>query len=216
MKKMMSIMSLLLLLGCGSNTVIVNSWSDPNKTIYQENFKKVLVVVLVKDEATRRTTENEIVAMDPTVFVTSNQYLNESTQNLTNDQKLKILKAENFDGVLTMRLVSTDKETNYVPGTNTSLYYGGFGGMYSGLYGYGFGNWYNMYSPFFYTPGYYQESTSYMVETNIFSLKDNRLIWTGTTKTTSDLDIAKTADSIMDTLYKQMIKDGTIPKPVKA
>ena len=103
------------------------------------------MVALVKDEATRRTTENRIASANP-IFKTSFQYLNGTNLQLTNEQKLKILKDENFDGVLTMRLVSTEKETNYVPGTNTSIYYGGIGGMYTGMYGYGFGNWYGMYS----------------------------------------------------------------------
>lgn len=198
-----------LILSCGTNTTIVNSWNDPETTITQEHFKKVLVVALVKDEATRRTTENRIASVSP-IFKTSYQYLTDTNLHLTNEQKIKILKDENFDGVLTMRLVSTDKETNYVPGTNTSVYYGGFDGMYTGMYGYGFGNWYGMYSPNFYTPGYYQETTYYMVETNIFSLTKNKLIWTGTTKSSYISDIGLTVDEIMKTLYKQMIKDGSV------
>lgn len=200
-----------MLLSCGSNTSIVNSWNDPETTIAQEQFKKVLVVVLVKDEATRRITENKIASVNP-IFKTSYQYLNGTNLQLTNEQKLQILKNENFDGVVTMRLVSKEKETNYVPGTNTSIYYGGFGGMYSGMYGYGFGNWYGMYSPNFYTPGYYQETTYYMVETNVFSLNKNKLIWTGTTKSSNLTDIGLTVDEIMKTLYKQMIKDGSVTK----
>ena len=167
---------------------------------------------MVKDEATRRTTENRIASANP-IFKTSFQYLNGTNLQLTNEQKLKILKDENFDGVLTMRLVSTEKETNYVPGTNTSIYYGGmYTGMYTGMYGYGFGNWYGMYSPNFYSPGYYQETTYYMVETNIFSLSKNKLIWTGTTKSSYITDIGLTVDEIMKTLYKEMIKDGSVTK----
>lgn len=201
----------LVLFSCGSNTAIVNSWSDPETTLTQEQFKKVLVVALVKDEATRRTVENRIASKNP-VFKTSFQYLNENTANLSQDQKLELLKNENFDGVLTMRLVSTDKETNYVPGTNTSLYYGGFGGIYAGRYGYGFGNWYGMYAPTFYSPGYYQETTYYRVETNIFSLVKNKLLWTGTTRSSHFSDVSTAVDEILTTLYKQMVKDGNVPK----
>lgn len=211
MKRLFLSLISLFILSCASNTAIVNSWNDPKTSIEQEKFKKILVVTLVKDEATRRTTENRIASSSP-IFITSYQYLNENNKDLTKEQKLKILKDENFDGVLTMRLVSKDKETTYVPGTNTSLYYGGFGGMYSGIYGYGFGNWYGMYSPNFYTPGYYQENTYYMVETNIFSLTKNKLIWTGTTKSSSISDLGLTVDEILKTIYKQMTKDGSISK----
>lgn len=201
----------LLLLSCGSNTSIVNSWRDPDSPLAKEQFKKILVVALVKDEATRRTVENRIASKNP-VFKTSFEIFNENISNLSQDQKLKLLKSENFDGVLTMRLVSKDKETNYVPGTNTSMYYGGFGGIYAGRYGYGFGNWYGMYAPTFYSPGYYQENTYYMVETNIFSLVKNKLLWTGTTRSSNSTDVGVAVDEILNTIYKQMVKDGTIPK----
>lgn len=210
MKKYLILLAAIILSGCSSNTSIVSSWRDPKITVAQEHFKKVLVVVLVKDEASRRTAENRIAASNE-IFKTSYQYLNESTSQLTKEQKLKILQDENFDGVITMRLVSTEKETNYVPGTYTGMYYGGFDGMYTNVYGYGFGNWYGMYSPSFYDPGYYQETTSYMVETNIFSLKENKLIWTGTTKSEYVTDLGQTVDAIMQAVVAEMRKDGSLP-----
>ncbi|WP_125722905.1 hypothetical protein [Flavobacterium ustbae] len=194
---------------CGSNTSIVNSWRDPDVTITQEQFKKVLVVALVKDEASRRIAENRIAASNP-VFKTSYQYLNAASQ-LSKEEKLKVLQDENFDGVVSMRLVSKEKETTYVPGTYTGMYYGGFDGLYTGMYGYGFGNWYGMYSPNFYDPGYYQETTSYMVETNVFSLKQNKLIWTGTTESQYVTDLGQTVDAIMQAVVKEMRKDGSLP-----
>lgn len=203
------LIAVLSLYGCGSNTSIVNSWRDPDVTVAQEQFKKVLVVALVKDEASRRITENRIAASSP-IFKTSYQYLT-ATDQLSKEQKLKVLQDENFDGVISMRLVSKEKETTYVPGTYTGMYYGGFDGMYTGMYGYGFGNWYGMYSPAFYDPGYYQETTSYMVETNIFSLKQNKLIWTGTTESQYVTDLGQTVDAIMQAVVKEMRKDGSLP-----
>lgn len=209
-KHLIFLFTILILTSCGSNTTIVNSWRDPKITVTQEHFKKVLVVALVKDEASRRVTENRIAASNP-IFKTSYEYLNETTKELTKEQKLKILQDENFDGVVTMRLVSTEKETTYVPGSYTGMYYGGFDGLYSGVYGYGFGNWYGMYSPAYYDPGYYQETTYYMVETNIFSLKDNKLIWTGTTKSDYVTDLGQTVDAIMQAVVQEMRKDGSLP-----
>ncbi|MEP6805991.1 MAG: hypothetical protein ABI892_15795 [Flavobacterium sp.] len=210
-KYLILLMMTFALFSCGTNTSIVNSWRDPKITVAQENFKKVLVVALVKDEASRRITENRIAASNE-IFKTSYQYLNETTKSLTQEQKLKILQDENFDGVITLRLVSTEKETEYVPGSYTGMYYGGFDGLYTGMYGYGFGNWYGMYSPNFYDPGYYQETTSYMVETNVFSLKENKLIWTGTTKSDYVTDLGSTVDAIMQTVVAEMRKDGSLPK----
>lgn len=213
MKKFFIALSIVFLASCSSGTTIVSSWRDPDTTTAKEEFKKVLVVALVKDEATRRTTENRIASIGPK-FHSSYALLNGTNLGLTKEQKLKILQDENYDGVVTMRLVDTQKETDYVPGTNTSMYYGGMGGMYGGMYGYGFGNWYGMYSPMYYDPGYYQETTYYMVETNVFSLKANKLVWTGTTKSssTSSQDLGLLVDSIIATVMVEMKKDGFIPK----
>jgi hypothetical protein len=131
----------------------------------------------------------------------------------TTKQKLSILDSEGYDGVITMRLVDTKKETNYVPGTNTSFYYGGiYGVMYGGYYG----GWYDMYSPNYYDLGFYQESTYYIVETNVFSLKNNKLIWTGTTSSSNVIDVSQTVDNIIIEVTKEMRKDGFMaPEPKK-
>jgi hypothetical protein len=207
MKRIFVVLTAILLYGCGTSSTIVSSWRDPKITISSENFKKVLVVALVKDEETRRITENRIAASSP-IFHTSYQFLNQINNDLTNDQKLKILNDENFDGVVTMRLVSKEKQTDYVPGIDTSIYYGG----YNGLYGGAFGGWYGMYATDFYSPGYYVENTFYIVETNVFSLKHNKLIWTGTTQSSDITDIGVTVDDIMRTVINEMKKDGTLPK----
>lgn len=207
MKRIFIVLTAILLYSCGTSSTIVSSWRDPKITISSENFKKVLVVALVKDEETRRITENRIAASSP-IFHTSYQFLNQINNDLTNDQKLKILNDENFDGVVTMRLVSKEKQTDYVPGIDTSIYYGG----YNGLYGGAFGGWYGMYATDFYSPGYYVENTFYIVETNVFSLKHNKLIWTGTTQSSDITDIGVTVDDIMRTVINEMKKDGTLPK----
>lgn len=212
MKKLFIAISLVFLVSCSSGTAIVSSWKDPEITNANTEYKKIMVVALVKNEATRRITENRIAALGPK-FHSSYSIINGTSLDLSKNQKLKILKDENYDAVITMRLVDTVKETNYVPGTNTSMYYGGMGGMYGGFGAYGgFGGWYGMYSPNYYDTGYYQESTSYLVETNIFSLKSDKLVWTGTTKSSNGSDVGLLVESIINTVIEEMKKDGFIPK----
>ena len=212
MKNLFIALSFVFIASCGTNTSIVNSWRDPDTTITSEQFKKILVVALVKDEATRRVTENRIASISPK-FHSSYSFLNGTNLELTKEQKIKILHDENFDGVVTMRLVSVEKETNYVPGTNNSMYYGGMNGYggYGG-YGYGFNNWFGMYSTSYYDPGYYQESTNYLVETNIFSLNKNKLIWTGTSKSTNAADLGTTVNEIITEVINEMKRDGSLAK----
>ena len=54
-----------------------------------------------------------------------------------------------------------------------------------------------------------------MVETNVFSLKENKLIWTGTTKSDYVTDLGQTVDAIMQTVVEEMRKDGSLPPKSK-
>jgi hypothetical protein len=222
MKNIFIALICICLTSCGSNTSIVSSWRDPNSTLATENFKKVIVVALAKDESTRRSTENRIAAINPAVLNPSYSYLNQANLNLTKEEKLSILQTEGFDGAITMRFIKADKETQYVPGTTN--YYGGMGypgmgygyaGGYGMGYGAGFGGWYGAYAPAYYTPGYYQENVYYYIETNIFDLKNNKLVWSATTKSLDVSDISTTVDEIMQACVDQMRKDGYMAPKAK-
>ena len=223
MKKLFIALVCLSLASCGSNTSIVSSWRDPNSTLAKEQFKKVLVVALVKDESSRRATENRIASINPQVLNPSYNYLNHQNLNLTQEEKLKIVQTEGFDGVITLRFIRADKETQYVPGT--ANYYGGMGypGMGYGYvggwgvgYGAGFGGWYGAYAPAYYTPGYYQENVYYYIETNIFDLKNNKLVWSATTKSLDVSHVDTTVDEIMEACVQQMKADGYMDPKAKA
>lgn len=215
MRKFFIALICVTLASCGSNTSIVSSWKDPNASLSKENFKKVLVVALAKDESTRRATENRIASINPTVLNPSYNYLNQQNLDLTQEQKISIVQSEGFDGAITLRFIRADKQTEYVPGT--SNYYGGMGypgmgygyvGGYGMGYGAGFGGWYGAYAPAYYTPGYYQENVYYYIETNIFDLKNNKLVWSATTKSLDVSDINTTVDEIMEACVQQMKADG--------
>ncbi len=212
MKKIIGLFLFTILMGCSSsNTTIVNSWREPTTSIASEQFKKVLVVALLKDDITRRVVETKFEEFNPG-FKPSYNFLHIGSKDMTQDMLVKLLKLENFDGVVTLRLVDTQKETDYVAGMNTSIYYNTpYYGAY-GAYGGVFGGWYNYYSPYYYDTGYYVENTYYFIETNIFSLKEDKLIWSGTTKSYNVAEhIDETATNVIDAIVKQMQKDGSLP-----
>lgn len=206
MKNFLILFSVVILASCSTtNSVVIDSWKDPDTTVQQEHFKKVAVVALVKNDLTRKRIESQFVEINP-IFHPTNQVFNKETK-IDKDTMTKLLKSENFDGVVTMRLVDTKTEEDYVQGDTMPYYnyypYGGYGRL--------FGGWYGMYSPYYYsTPGYYVENTYYIVETNIFSLEDNKLIWSGVTKTRAFADIENGVNDIVQALVNQMKKDGSI------
>ena len=58
----------------------------------------------------------------------------------------------------------------------------------------------------------YITTKTYILETVIFSLKDNRIIWSGTTETFEPSGIKKMTNEISKVIYKQMVAEGFIRK----
>lgn len=211
--KNLSILFLLILAGCNSTkSTILDTWKEPTTSVAAENFKKVLVVGLIKNELARQRVEDHFKELSP-IFRTSYPFLNKKSQ-INQDLLVKLLKSEHFDGVVTMRLVDTQKEVSSTPSMYSSYYYNPYGytiGTYGGL----FGNWYGSYGTLYFSPGSYTENTYYIVETNIFSLTNDKLIWSAVTKTIQFSDIEGGIDDILKTIVNEMRKDGSLPPSKK-
>ncbi len=110
------------------------------------------------------------------------------------------IKADGFDGAITMRLIDINNEKSYSPGNNYIYpsYYRTFGGYY-----YQYWNNYN-------TSGSYITTKVYTMETHIYSIKENKIIWTGLTETTNPDGFDNMTKEITKVVYKKMIKEGFI------
>jgi len=188
------LIALLLLASC-SSTKLVHSWRNPETTVDANKLKKVWVMCLVKDETTRRVAEDELVKRRPDVFVaTYNQFPSSMLQNNTDKVNADISKS-GYDGIVIMRLASQKQETSYVPGSYPTYYNGWYG-----YYGYA--------APYYYDPGYYRTDEYYAVETNIYTLNPDKLIWSGMTETMNPNSVETTIREIADAINYQMKKEG--------
>lgn len=194
--------SVLLLTSC-SSTRIVSSWKQPNKQVNLEKLHKVLVVALLNNELNRHKAEDQMVAYLQGKGVASYNYLTDDF-NKNNEKALqKKIKEGGFDGAITMRLVDLDKDSVYYPGsfnTNYPNYYRNFDGYY--------------YRNFelFNTPGIYAMTRTYTIETTVFSIKEDKLIWVGITKSVNPKGIQKMTNEIASVLYRKMRKEGFVTK----
>jgi hypothetical protein len=187
------VLFVLILASCGPSTKISKSWMDPSVSAATwQPFKKVLVLGLVKEEGTRRIIEDKLAAQFPGRAVQSYSYLS-AADTVDADVEAKLIK-DGFDGVVLMRLANVDQSTSYVPGTT-------YGGFY-GYRGYGYG----MYG----TQGYYQEDKTYNVETNFYSLKPPKLLWSGTTASMNPTKLSSTLDDIIMALKDEFKQKGLL------
>src|SRR5215204_3683068 len=179
------------LISCGPSTKIEKSWMEPGASVTPGPDNKTLVVALVKDETSRRVIEDQLVKRLNNNAVASYTILTDATEAALNQ---KITEGK-YTHVLLMRLADVEKETSYVHGTTTGFY-----GGYGRYYGYGAG----MYS----TPGYYTTDKNYFVETAVYSVTPNKLLWTGTTKTVNPDKVSSAVNQIADVVTAKMKQDG--------
>lgn len=191
-----------LLTACHSTTHITSSWREPDKQISIDQLKKVLVVALFKDETSRHKSEDEMATYLKGIAVVSYDYLDENFNKLNEEGIRDKIKADGFDGAITMQLLDVEKDNGYTPGVINSypFYYRSFSGYY-------YRNW-----PLYSNPSYYFSTKIYTVETNVFSIKENKIIWTALTETTNPNGVDKMMDDIASVIYKRMINEGFVSK----
>ncbi len=195
------LMTLLISTSCTS-TKITSSWREPDKSVAVDKLNKVLVVALFKNETSRHKAEDQMAGYLQGKGIASYNYLRESFDKNNEDALNAKIKADGFDGAVTMRLVDVDKEQVYTPG-NISLYpnyFRNFGGYY-----------YRSYS-YFSNPGYYSTTKTYSIEVNVYSIKEGKIIWSCLTETTDPSGVKKMTEDVSNVVYKKMIEEGFITK----
>ncbi|MBC7650740.1 MAG: hypothetical protein H7101_03220 [Deinococcales bacterium] len=183
-----------------NSTKITSSWREPNKEVVMDKLNKVLVVALFKDETSRHKAEDEMVSYLDGKGVASYNYLDDKFNKKNEDAIRQKIKADGFDGAVTMRLIDVEKEKVYTPG-NTALY----PTYYRNFSGYFYRNW-SYYSE----PGYYSTTKIYKVETNVYSIKEDKIIWSALTETTDPGGVKKLTEEITKVVYKAMVKEGFV------
>jgi hypothetical protein len=165
MKKIFSALFILILAAGCSSTSIINSWTAPGATFTPEKYKKVLVVVLAKDEQARKVAEDKIASNHKAITVSypvfTIKQLAEDTLKVKNT-----IKEQGYDAIIVMRLLTVKAKSTYVAGTHNQAY------QKNGIYY--FGDYLNSST--------YATDMQFIVATNVWSLKDEKLLWSGVTE----------------------------------
>ena len=186
------------LVSCSPSTQIVKSWTEPGSKAVINEGSKLFVIALVKDESSRRVIEDELVKRVKVKAVQSYTELPADVIKKEDSKALEnLLNSGGYTYVVLMRLANVENEVSYVPGTTTG-FYGGYGAYYG-------------YSSHYYSsPGYYDVDKNYTVETTVYSINPDKLVWTGMTSSVNPSNLKKTVNEIADVVTAQMKKDGFI------
>ncbi len=186
--------SFLLTASCYHSTQLAATWHEPNATTIQ--FRKTVTIFVTKDEALRRSVEDKLASKFPN-GVPSYRVV---TQLDTNErsQILSRLRRDGFDGAVIMRVTNVTAAVTYVPGAywyDTPYSFNGYWGL----------AW-----NYPYDPTYVATDQVVTVETQIYSLRDDRLIFAARSETTNPASAGKLTDSVMRHVMEQLKKDNLI------
>ena len=188
---------LALLAGCAS-TSIQDSWTAPDTGPLR--FNKTLVVFVSPNQGTRRAAEDRLVSRFERSEAVSSYTLFPTTEGLGDDEagtRAKV-EAEGFDGAIVLRVIDSKDKLTYTQGMSYPMHYGGF----YGYYGYGWG--------MAYSPGYMRTDTIVTVETTVYSIADDKLVWAGVTETFNPNQISQMVDDIASAVAKELRSQGLI------
>jgi hypothetical protein len=173
-----STVALTLLAGCASSTKILTSWKSPD---FQEgSVKKVVVMGLTPNNSIRRQYESMFVEELRKLKIEAVPGLDviSELKGVEKEAALQQLQQAGVTHVLATRLVDRKTVQEYHPPTTVSVGVGGYGGYYGGWYPYMSVGYSTVASP-----GYYSQKEVYNLETNLYDLAADKLVWTGLSET---------------------------------
>ena len=182
------VLGLLLISACATNTKLTHTWSDPgNKTSY----KDILVVGISDDEQKRRAYESFFIAdlQEAGINAVASYTVIDNKEKLSlqgeKESLKKIVKSaikdSDIDAVLVTHVVSIEEEDIYRPSLDyqpvySSTYYNR--PYYGAMYGY-----HGHVTTYVQQPGYYTEERTYVLESNMYDVKSEELVWTTRSRT---------------------------------
>ncbi len=194
-------LSMLLALGSCAQTKIKGIWKDP--TYRGGRVQKIMVLAVVDNPNGRRIFENQFVAefgRRGVDAIPSHRLLPDEGK-LEKDTIRAAVEEAGIDAVVVTRMVGMDIKITQGPGgvyAVPSPYYSSFYGYYSYSYVY------------VQAPPQYDVKEIASLETNLYNVSDEKLLWTVLSKTFKKHSISDAIISITGTLIDQMIKDGLV------
>jgi hypothetical protein len=204
-----AVLAMAALTSCTAGTQLTSSWAEP--TAAGKTYQKYVVVGATDRAPTRHRYEDAFVtALHQRGLTAVASYSVAGDGRLDKDAAAAKLQEIGADAVIVTRLVDQESYQEYYPPTYStvaapSAYYGGWYGYYSLGYSYQT------------SPGYTVENKVFRIETNVYDVKNEKLLWSGITETTvaAGESASGEIEPTIVLLVMDMEKHGILPKPTK-
>ena len=187
---------------------VTHSWkaleAGPNK------FNKILVVGLLNnsERELRQQMENhlqgDLEELGFTAVTSIREYGPKSFENMKEDDVMNKIENGGIDAILSVVLLDRQRERYYVPGR---VFYSPYYMRYNHFWGY-----YGVMYDRIYSPGYYQTSTKYFWESNLYDLKTKKLLYSVQTESFDSDAASRLAHQYGKKIISDLEKQGVLIK----
>jgi hypothetical protein len=194
--------AVLCLSACASGTTFISTWKAPDAKPVSAQGRKVAALVITGDKTQQRDAE---------VYL-SNDLTTRGARGVPAytiigfghpdvDYARARFREAGVEGVVVMRVVGHDERTIVDPGGYSGSAYTSFGSYY-GSTGVSMS----------YSTGSVQTETEVAVETLVYSLTQDKLLWAGTSRTSNPAGVQSLINEVADAVSSQMARQGLIAR----
>jgi len=217
-----SLLAVLIASGCSTQkTYLLGSWTMEN--LQPKKYEKLAVLVFSPNVSSRANVELAVVdafekedvkAMSTFSLFTMASNMKEIKEaGITEEQIEKAMKekveSNNFDAILIISVLDTKQHEHYVQGGGTSVgislaspYYP----MAYPTYAYPYYGYYSYTVASTSKPGYYEKTTDAFLESNLYDVASEKLIWTAQTETKKLTSVETEAPRFAKIIVDDIIK----------
>ncbi|MBV8405056.1 MAG: hypothetical protein JO203_12775 [Gammaproteobacteria bacterium] len=192
----------LLCLSACSSTTFTSTWKAPDAQRVDPTGKSIAALVISGDKKRRRDAEvyltHELVIRGARGVAS---YTLLGFEPLSVDAARARFKEAGVEGVVIMRVVGHEHTEIVDPGGFSGSAYTTFGSYYQS---------YGM--ELSYSTGSVQTDTVVSIETLIYSLKQDKLLWAGTSRTSNPEGVQSLIAEVADAVSSQVVREGLVAR----
>jgi len=187
-----------------ASTKFKSTWKAPGLEPVSFAGKRVVALVISDDDSLRVSSEEGLASelTDRGLNGVPSYRIIPKEEVKDPDKARGWFERAQAEGVVAMRLVDARKVQTYTPATWTGPYYGSLWGYY----GYGWGSG-------MYIPPRVDEDALVTIETLIFSVPQNKLLWAAVSETKNPKSARQLLADLVKTTAKELQKQGLASKP---
>jgi hypothetical protein len=207
MKKTMvgAVMFALVMAACAPSSKITSTWKSDKSA--GKKYNSVFIAVLTGNTIAKSAIEEQFDQAFTAYKVSAAKSIDEfppkfSHDSIPKDEIMRKVKQKGSQSILTISILKKTTESRYVSGVYSP---GMRWGYYNNFWGY-----YSYWYPFVYSPDYYVNEDIYYMETNLYDITSEELVWSAQSQTYDVDNLKNFSKEFARSVVSKMNEDGIL------